>query len=294
MPTVDPNNNPVIVISGGGSVAAADITDAGATGIALIQSATDNAGRTALGLPAPTTLSTAGLILSLWGDDNTTVGASVSSWASRTGGYTAVQATGANQPVVIEGIGGRRGLIFDGSNDMLTVAHAAAFDIATPTVYVVGRLNRNSSDTLPTNTTLLSRPFNAADGSPYMEWGFFVASATTCAVRTDGTEIVSSAFPRSAEWDEPFVMALRCGSGGTSLHRNGRRIGSGGTATITYANSMPIGICGAAVTTPVSHCRAEVYAVLLYNVAHTAAERRAVEAFLSQYYALPVVASLTV
>lgn len=64
-------------------------------------------------------------LIAAWDADDlaTADGAAVASWADRVGGYALTQGTGSAQPLMdADGIGGGKAVLFDGADDVLTVA----------------------------------------------------------------------------------------------------------------------------------------------------------------------------
>ena len=229
------------------------------------------------------------LVLDLDADYGVTLtSGEVSAWASRVGAFSADQATAGSRPIVADwGWHGHSCIRFDGADDILEVAHDAALDLATPTIYVVARMRRNTSDNVDGNKLLISRPVDLANSSPFAEWSLFVTSETGVDSRFDGNTVSSGALSNAHTLDRATVYCLRTGASGSSQWVNGRRTATQASTSITYGSAAPIGIGGRATTTKAEWSRVDVARVLMYSVAHTAAERHAVLAVLAQSYGVP-------
>ena len=250
--------------------------------------------RSGLSLPAAApALSTSGRLVYLLADSiGGSDGGAVSSWADGVSGRSAVQATGANQPLYYsgasgEGLNGRAVVRFDGTNDRLVIAGEAALDVTTLTIYIVARGRRNSSAALPASAMLAHRPYDLAASSPYSEWCFWVTSATQLEMRADGTVFGPFTLSSYFDWGTPHLYVLTVGAGGTSLHVDGVRASSSATTSITYNTAnLSIGLGGATYTTPSDWWRGDMGAFALFSGAHTSAQRRANEGALCMYYGI--------
>lgn len=237
--------------------------------------------------PVVPALSTTNLVLDLNADLGVTLATGVSAWASQVGTFVAAQSTASKQPLV--GTWGSRGhscISFDGVDDILVIPWEAALDWATPTVFIVGRYVMSSTDTA-TPSVFLGRPFSLAAGTPFYELNFYLASLTALEARVDGNAI-SATLPNTATLNQAFIASLTVGASGSSLHFNGDRIASHATTSISYANSLGIGIGGRATTTEAEWSRWDCARIVAYSAALTAAQRFAVLGALAEDYRTPV------
>lgn len=214
----------------------------------------------------------------------TLVSSAVSSWASQVGSYAAEQATAGSRPVVAAwGFGGHSCVRFDGSDDVLEIPYDAALDLATPTIYVVARLRRNTADAVDGNVVIASRPVDLLNSSPYAEWSIYPTSETAVDSRFDGNNVSGSA-SNAHTLDRPTIYTLRTGTGGSSQFVNGRRTATQASTSITYSSNAPIGIGARATTTKGEWARVDVARVLIYSAAHSASDRNEVLAALAASY----------
>jgi hypothetical protein len=141
---------------------------------------------------APYVFSPADLTPALWLDasDTSTItesSGSVSQWASKAGGYNAVQATGANQPTTgTETINGLNVIDFDGTNDRLTVA---SFDMTGGQQFSIAAVFTASSGT----TQAVVEHTAILDSNPGA-FGVFKESDDTVALAKRGTSLTLSIF----------------------------------------------------------------------------------------------------
>lgn len=89
-----------------------------------------------------------GLVLWLRPEElaNLTDGTAVATWPDASGNSNdATQGTGANQPLYKTNIQNGRAIVrFDGSNDFMQIANPGSFDLATYTIFVVGKVTSGS------------------------------------------------------------------------------------------------------------------------------------------------------
>lgn len=251
--------------------------------------------RSGLSLPAAApALSTSGRLVYLLADSiGGSDGGAVSSWADGVSGRSAVQATGANQPLYYsgasgEGLNGRAVVRCDGTNDRLTIAGEAALDVSTLTLYLVARARRNSGSTLPASVVIIQRPYDLAGSSPYSEIGFWVPNSSQIEYRADGTaSSYASVGNTGSDWATPHVLVLTVGAGGSSLHVDGVRQATSATTSVAYNTAnLNWALCADGYTTAGEWWRGDIGAVALYSGAHTSAQRRANEGALCMYYGL--------
>jgi hypothetical protein len=233
----------------------------------------------------PPEVSQTSLVLDLDADYGVTLTSSaVSAWASRVGSYSADQATAGSRPIVADwGWHGHKCVRFDGSDDILEVAHAAALDLSTPTIYVVARLRRGSTDSVDGNVVIASRPVDLLNSSPYADWSIYPTAENAVDSRFDGNNVSGTA-TNAHTLDRNTIYTIRTGASGSSQWVNGRRTATQASTSISYGSAAPIGIGGRATTTKGEWARVDVARVLMYSVAHTAAQRNAVLAALAQSY----------
>jgi hypothetical protein len=279
----------VVTIGGGGTVASTDITDSTATGRAVITAASATAARSAIsaasspsGVPA---LPTTSLVADF--DASTLSLGTVSSWASSVGTFTAVQATGSKQPVATDcAVGLHRGVVFDGTNDILAIAHEAALDWSTLAVYVVCAGHRDAAANNVGADGLVIGRVHTSLSSPWFRWSIRQTNATSLAVYLQGSSTGGSSIPDSGSLDVPRLLHLAVGSSGAFLKVDGQHLwNAGGSTSITYPEAQKVTFGGADYGTQANFFRGAIARVLIYgNVTQTAATRRDVERYLCAQY----------
>ena len=226
---------------------------------------------------------TSDLVIDLDADVGVTISTGVSQWDCQVSASAAVQATAGKQPLVKEwGHGGHDCISFDGSDDILFIAHDAANDWTVLTVYVVFRWVPNSSNSGTFSGVVLGRLYNTTAGSPWYEWSIVVSSATQLQMRFDGPATSEITMPRPIY--HGAAMSLTVGASGSSGHQDGYRTHTGAATSITYTNNAGISIGAGGYTVEQEYCKCDIARILIYDVQHTPAERHEVLMALRELY----------
>lgn len=233
----------------------------------------------ALGL-GPLAVPSSGLVLHLRaGDLSGSDGDPIGTWGDSGFDFTAA---GSARPALrgpARGIGGRAAVLFDGSDDVLSLADAD-LDLATLTIAMVVQ----ASYTLATSRWLITRLHDSAGGSPYSRVGIY-HPASGIAVRADGSESTAS-FTDVPAWGAPQVWVLSVGAAGTLVHVNGRAQLTGAATSVTYPNVAAWCLGGRASDTPGEWWKGKVGDVAIYSGQLSASDRQKLEGALATYYGI--------
>lgn len=151
--------------------------------------------------------------------------ATAASWAMQFGSFTAVQATGGNQPTVTTSQNGNRGLSFNGSTSVMNIA-----DITLSNNCFVQIVFQNATQT--SNVATLHRAFFCAQANPYVTnsngfgFGLKRSGAAGIYVIVPNTGAVSAIDYNLAADDEFYVLSLHMRSGTANVFLNNTNLGS--------------------------------------------------------------------
>lgn len=207
------------------SVAAADITDAGAAGVALVQAATAAAARATLEAPA---VSTTGAVFVLDPDDAGSVTLSsgrVSAIASQVGALSFSQATAGKRPLRVAGaLNGRAIVHHDAVRTDSLVVTSALLEVADPILLTVCRVTTHNG---------YSQVFGTNEPAPiHARWSLWCSSSSQSDLRID-TNIAVTTITRSGETLERWaVIAYRPSV--RQVYSDGRLVADAGDRAITY------------------------------------------------------------
>lgn len=203
------------------------------------------------------------------GSDLGAVDSAISSWADQSGnGRNAIQATGSNQPLVKMGVNGKKGALFDGSNDYL---QTAAFTLNQPyTIFAVVKLAAVSDGETVTSNLSGTQAGQIIVDNPGGGSKWYLYSPTgqnTLISPTVNPTILSAVFDGAASLASVDGVATAALSPGTNA-LNGLTIG----ASYTLA--------------ALSCLTGYIYEIIVYNTALTTAQRQQVEGYLANTYAI--------
>lgn len=233
--------------------------------------------------------------ISLWldadraGPDGAAVedGTSLTWWYDQSGNSRSVtQATGSNRPVM-RTVGGRKFVRFDGSNDYMVRESAGVIDTTLPvTVYMVAMsANSNAAQTFwASGSSTDNDPVTCMDISSSARTQRFFRRNDAAALSLTDTPVLSGGYR--------LHVGLSDVGAGVRHWINGAS--AGGSADVynppATTDRFLIGARISASSSTIGQFSAyldgDIGTLLIYNAAHTTAQRQAVEDYLAAKYAL--------
>lgn len=207
----------------------------------------------------------------------------VTTWSDLSGqGNHATQSTTAAKPLYKVGIAGGRPVVrFDGVDDYLTVANEATFDMATPTIFVVGTASAG------TGTFLGKVTFAGAVGdADRRKLNVRRASSTTFSLQSGA----DAAFKASGtlSWTGFNVMSVvGRGAADYTLAVNGTAADAT-TPTLDFSTFNNASLIVGASTSGAEFLTGDIAEIVVYNRALSATERKAVERYLGARYGVAI------
>lgn len=207
----------------------------------------------------------------------------VSTWADASGqGNNATQSTTAAKPLWKVNIAGGRPVVrFDGVDDYLTVANAANFDLATPTIFVVGVASAGTG----TFTGKLTFAGGVGDANR-RKLDVRRASSTTFSFQSGADSMFKASGTLS--WSGFNVMSIVArGATDYTLAVNGTAADAT-TPTIDLTTYNTSALIIGAGTSGAEFLTGDIAEVVIYNRALSAAERKQVERYLGARYGVAI------